>query len=98
MYPMELVKLGGEATWNDTDIALPVEKALGLEETLFDYSITKQLETIDGYKPKNNKLFCYPYNFVYCTNNEGVHAVYRYERFNSEKMVFAKVLDLKYLI
>ena len=88
MYPMQFVELGGEATWDGTEIAVPVEKAKSISDALLTYSIPKQLETIDGYTPKNKKLFCYPYNFAYCTNNEGTHAVYRYERFSSETMPF----------
>lgn len=88
MYPMQFVALGGGATWDSEDIALPVEKAKSLEDALIVYELPKQLGTIDGYTPKNKKLFCYPYNFAYCTNNEGTHAVYRYERFTGEAMPF----------
>ena len=35
--------------------------------------------TLNGYTPKNNKLFCYPYSFLYVTNNNGGVGVYRYE-------------------
>ncbi|MBP3683372.1 MAG: hypothetical protein J6J12_00205 [Oscillospiraceae bacterium] len=89
MYPMQFVELGGEATWTDEDIAVPVEKAKSLADAPLVYNLPKQVTTIDGYTPKNKKLFCYPYNFAYCTNNEGTHAVYRYERFQSEGMQFA---------
>ena len=34
-----------------------------------------------GYKPRNNKLYCYPYNFLYVTNNNGGAAAYPYEFF-----------------
>ena len=37
--------------------------------------------TIDGYTPRNKKLFCYPYNILYETNNAGNVAEYRYEEF-----------------
>lgn len=37
---------------------------------------------IDGYKPKNNKVFQYPYCFMYATNNSGGAAVYKYEYAN----------------
>lgn len=36
---------------------------------------------VDGYTPKNNKLFTYPYSYLYATNNAGLEAVYRYEDF-----------------
>lgn len=42
----------------------------------------KRNETLDGdYTPRNNKLFCYPYNFLYLTNNAGGACTYEYERF-----------------
>lgn len=44
---------------------------------------------IDGYTPKNQKLFTYPYNFIYCTDNEGTCANYRYEFFAESKCRFS---------
>lgn len=37
--------------------------------------------TIDGYTPKNNKLFTYPYCYLLLSNNNGGAAVYHYEKF-----------------
>ena len=37
--------------------------------------------TIDSYTPRNNKLFCYPYNMIYITNNTGNTAEYKVENF-----------------
>lgn len=42
--------------------------------------------TLDGYAPRNNKLYTYPYNLAYITNNSGGSAVYRYE-FSDDKAV-----------
>lgn len=36
-------------------------------------------DKIDGYTPKNKKLFCYPYNFVTIINNTGTEFVGKYE-------------------
>ena len=55
---------------------------------VFDIERDKHLSDIDGYKPKNNKLFTYPYNLLYVTNNEGNVANYAFEYFNSEKCNF----------
>lgn len=41
----------------------------------------KQLQTFGNYKPKNNKLYNYPYSFIYVTNNNGSFAEFRYEYF-----------------
>ena len=38
---------------------------------------------IDGYTPKNNKLFTYPYNYLVGSNRSGVHAVYKWELWNT---------------
>lgn len=43
---------------------------------------TKAYTDIDGYTPKNKKLFTYPYNFLYCTNFQGQSVAYHYEYFN----------------
>ena len=40
-------------------------------------------EDIDGYKPKNNKLFTYPYCYMLMSNNSGGSAVYKYELFKN---------------
>lgn len=44
--------------------------------------ITNQLN-INGYTPKNNKLLCYPYNYLLVSNNNGSSAVYEYENFSN---------------
>jgi len=37
--------------------------------------------TIDGYSPKNNKLFTYPYCLLHVTNNDGSAIDLKYEKF-----------------
>lgn len=39
--------------------------------------------TLNGYTPRNNKLFTYPYSYVYATNNVGSDTDYRYEDFTN---------------
>lgn len=38
---------------------------------------------LNGYTPKNNKLFTYPYCYMLMTNNSGGTALYKYELFNN---------------
>lgn len=38
--------------------------------------------SLNGYTPKNNKLYCYPYNYLYVSNNAGVDIDYHYENFD----------------
>jgi hypothetical protein len=40
--------------------------------------------TVSGYIPKNNKLFCYPYNYLNVSNNAGTVIPYRYEDFSGD--------------
>lgn len=46
-------------------------------------TIPKDYTPIDGYTPKNNKLFCYPYNMLYMTNQQGTTAIFKYEFFTN---------------
>lgn len=47
--------------------------------------------TLNGYSPKNNKLLCYPYNYLMISNNAGEDNVYHWEDFASSAAWF----DLK---
>ena len=44
--------------------------------------LSRNRSGIDGYTPKNNKLYCYPYNFVEITNGQQTAEI-RYEDFDS---------------
>ena len=44
--------------------------------------------TINGYTPKNNKLFTWPFNYFYVTNNAGQDVEYHYEDFVSNTPSF----------
>lgn len=70
---------------------LPVAFTSDYQSTMpevFDIERDKQLTDIDGYVPKNNKLFTYPYNLLYVTNNEGNVANYAFEYFSTDKCNF----------
>lgn len=38
---------------------------------------------LNGYFPSNNKLWCYPYNYLLVSNHNGANAIYQYEYFNA---------------
>lgn len=84
-----LIKLLNEKNWQDDVISifmcpLPLIAEPNTDRGFaFNKGITKQYTSIDGYVPKNNKLFCYPYNFLYVTNLQGNSGTYRYEFFNN---------------
>lgn len=77
MYPKNLVQLKDGELWSDGVVCHAVHSV-----TNFNYNMSRN-PTIDGYTPKNNKLFVYPYNFMYVSNNSGGAGVYRYERFEN---------------
>lgn len=47
--------------------------------------------TIDGYTPKNNKMFCYPYNYFYISNNVGMDVDFHYEDFVNNTASFKTI-------
>lgn len=47
---------------------------------LYNYVIEKP-STINGYKPHNNKLFTYPYQYLLVSNNSGASNVLQFEHF-----------------
>ena len=48
----------------------------------YSKTVTKQT-TLDTYVPKNNKLLCYPYNYLLETNNNGASNILKYEMFTN---------------
>lgn len=75
MYPKNLVQMG-----NSTNTLHGVTGAKMDGITIPDLESVKK-DLFEGYDVKNNKLYSYPFNFLYCTNNAGGSAVYRFERF-----------------
>lgn len=48
-----------------------------------------RINTLDGYTPKNNKLYTYPYSYLYVTNNTGSDVEFRYEDFTNATPTFS---------
>ena len=48
-----------------------------------DFTVDKPTD-INGYTPKNNKLFTFPYNYLHLSNNNGGNVVYHYEDFSNK--------------
>ena len=53
------------------------DNILGDAETA-TLAVTKNYD-LDGYTAQNNKLYVYPYNFMYVSNNNGSVAIHKYE-------------------
>lgn len=58
---------------------------------LIESTLTQKPTSIDGYTPKNNKLFSYPYTFLYVSNSQGQSANYHYEYFDGNDIKFQLV-------
>ena len=54
---------------------------------LSDYNIPIN-NTLNGYVPKNRKLYCFPYNYLLVTNQVGGNAEFHYEDFINNLPVF----------
>ena len=52
------------------------------DETPIEYTFSVNLTSIDGYTPRNKKCFCYPYNQIKLTVNNGTEIVYKPELFS----------------
>jgi len=61
---------------------------------LGDTTISKPYNNIDGYVPRNNKMFVYPYNFMMVDNHGGVCEEFRYEDFTSQNCIFTTKGDI----
>ena len=53
----------------------------------FNINVTKQT-TLNGYTPVNNKLKCFPYNYLLISNNIGQNEVLHYEKFSGTNATF----------
>ena len=60
----------------------------GFEPNVVTKDIQKTYGSFNGYTPKNNKLYTYPYNFLYVTNMQGNSGVYPYEYFSTNDCMF----------
>lgn len=63
------------------------------EDSRYWQPITRNVEidkkhSFTGITVKNNKCYCYPYNYLLVTNNNGAVNTYKYEDFSTAKCVF----------
>jgi hypothetical protein len=69
-------------TINDSNWYLGFPMSSGDPYGFHSFSVSKRLSSLNGYVPKNKKMYTYPYKFFYVSNNSGQSATYRYEDFN----------------
>ena len=53
----------------------------------FNITVSKQT-TLNGYTPINNKLKCFPYNYLLVSNNVGQNGILHYEKFSGTNATF----------
>ena len=51
--------------------------------TLLDITTISRPSTLNGYTPKNNKLFTFPFSYIYVSNNTGIDTTFRFEDFEN---------------
>ena len=100
MAPKKLVGWTGDGTWTNFTAGYAYRNALDVFEHTNPISIDydKPIKFSDleitrptafgTYTPKNNKCYCYPYQYINLTNNNGGNAIYNYEEFSTNKPTF----------
>ena len=94
----ELLQLASDKGKDDGIVSVFMMPTAMIGEVLdsarsYEVSKTKNLTKIGSYTPKNNKLFTYPYNFLYVTNLQGNAAAFPYEYFSGESCTFGLAGD-----
>lgn len=60
-----------------------------------DIATIPKANNLNGYVPRNNKLFTYPYNYLYVTNNNGTDVEMHYEDFTNNLPEFSYYASLE---
>lgn len=95
------VNLTGTLTFNTYDIHTTGDKYITTQAAFPPYSssfvdlgtvssITSPT-SLNGYIPKNGKVYCYPFNYFYVTNNSGMDIEYHYEDFINNTASFKTI-------
>ena len=79
LAPKEFFDGAIKITSSGTTIYIPQDSAY--VSTLLDTTTISRPTKVNGYTPKNNKLFTYPFSYVYVNNNAGTSTEFRYEDF-----------------
>lgn len=75
--------LSGAKKFGELGYNIYIPQDAGTVTTLLDSTTITRPSKLNGYTPKNNKLFTYPFSYIYVTNNVGVNTEFRYEDFAS---------------
>ena len=65
-------------------MAPKMESSTSVGPNVQTFNLTSSITgDFDGYSPKNNKIYTYPYNFIYVYTDDGVSIDYAYEYFEN---------------
>ena len=64
------------------------------EDITSDVTVSMPSGLAESYSPVNNKLKCYPYNYLLVTNNAGIDTIFHYEDFVSNTPKFKVIGDI----
>ncbi len=78
---LSVTKPDGGDYYELNNILAPVGKDWVTDDNTLDVENLKPTH-LNGYVPKNQKLFTYPYCYMLMDNNAGASAIYQYELFN----------------
>ena len=80
LAPVEF--LSGAAVFGELGYKIYIPQDTGRPTNLINTTTITRPSSLNGYTPTNNKLFCFPFSYVYVTNNAGIDSTFRYEDFN----------------
>mgnify|MGYP002525697565 CR=1 FL=1 len=80
LAPKEFFK--GAEVYGELGYNIYIPQDYGYASTLRDETTINRPSSLNGYTPKNNKLFCYPFSYVYVSNNTGIDTTFRFEDFS----------------
>ena len=79
LAPVEFLQ--GAKKFGELGYNIYIPQDTGRPTTLMDATTITRPSSVNGYTPKNNKLFVYPFSYMYATNNTGIDTEFRYEDF-----------------
>lgn len=73
--------------WNP-DSTIGIDLSPSSTPFTWDYSSVTLNSTLNGYTPKNNKLYTGQFNYLAVSNNNGIEKIYNYEFFTNHTPLF----------
>lgn len=84
--PKEFLNGAIKVSGDGATIYIPANSAY--LSTMLDTTNISRPNTLNGYAPRNNKMFVYPYSYAYVTNNAGTNTTFKFEDFSDANLHF----------